>query len=240
MAYEELKKIIKEAKSVVFFGGAGVSTGSGIPDFRGSGGLYTTESGYELTPEELLHTDTLEHHPELFFEYYKNNMIYPEARPNAAHEALARLEAQKKSVAVITQNIDGLHQMAGSRNVVELHGSIHRNYCVSCGKEHSLAHIMASDGVPRCELCGAIVRPDVVLYGEGLDSSAFFYAGRLISAADVVIVGGTSLTVNPAASLISRCQSGRLVILNKTPTPYDPWAELILRDPIETVLRDIV
>lgn len=240
MAYEEIKNILNEAKSVVFFGGAGVSTASGIPDFRGGGGLYTANGIGALTPEELLHRDTLEHHPELFFEYYKKNMIYPSAKPNEAHRALARLEKKKKSVAVVTQNIDGLHQLAGSRNVVELHGSVHRNYCTACGKEHSLSHVLQADGVPRCAHCGAIVRPDVVLYGEALDGYAFSYAERLIQTADVLLVGGTSLTVNPAASLVSCYRGKHLIIVNKTRTPYDPWAEHVLRDPIEAVLAKTV
>ncbi|MBQ9747676.1 MAG: NAD-dependent protein deacylase [Clostridia bacterium] len=238
--YPELKQIIDRAGSIVFFGGAGVSTGSGIPDFRGSDGLYTTASGLALAPEELLHHGTLTRHPEMFFEYYKKNMVYPDAKPNAAHKALARLEARKKRVAVITQNIDGLHQLAGSKNVIELHGSVHRNYCTSCGKEHTLDHVMSSDGVPRCTVCGAIVRPDVVLYGEGLDDTALSTASRLISTADVVIVGGTSLTVNPAAALISYFSGKHLIILNKTKTPYDPWAELLIREPIEEVLADVI
>ncbi len=242
MAYEELKQIIQNADNVVFFGGAGVSTGSGIPDFRGSGGLYTTASGSELAPEELLHQDTLKRHPSLFFEYYKKNMIYPNAKPNAAHRALARLEKQKgrDHVAVITQNIDGLHQLAGSRNVIELHGSVLRNYCVSCGKVHPLSHVVESDGIPKCKACGGLVRPDVVLYGEGLDAEPFYSAQEWIAKADVMIVGGTSLTVNPAASLVSRFYGAHLVILNKTKTPYDPWAQMILRDPIENILDEVI
>lgn len=237
---EKLKKIVKKAKNIVFFGGAGVSTSSGIPDFRGTGGLYTDADGDDIPPELILSIDYAKNNTEKFYEYYKNNMIYPDAKPNGAHIALAKLEKAGKLSAVITQNIDGLHTEAGSKNVLELHGSVLKNYCVNCGKAHSLEYVMQSEGVPTCELCGAKVRPDVVLYGEGLDEDTMMEAGEAIYNADVLIVGGTSLTVNPAASFVRLYRGDHLIIINKTPTPYDCYAELIIRDPIDEVLSAIV
>lgn len=237
---ETLKTIISEAKKIVFFGGAGVSTGSGIPDFRGTGGLYTAAHTYDAPPEEMLSGSYLKKYPQKFYEYYKNEMLYPDAKPNAAHFALAKLEDMEKLTAVITQNIDGLHQMAGSQNVIELHGSVLRNYCVSCGEIYPLSFITASEDVPHCEKCGGIVRPDVVLYGEGLDNGAFTAAARAIAEADLLIVGGTSLTVYPAAGLLRYFRGNRFVILNKSETPYDEYADLIIREPIADVLGEAV
>ncbi len=237
---ETLKTIISEAKKIVFFGGAGVSTGSGIPDFRGTGGLYTAAHTYDAAPEEMLSGSYLKKYPQKFYEYYKNEMLYPDAKPNAAHFALAKLEDMGKLTAVITQNIDGLHQMAGSQNVIELHGSVLRNYCVSCGEIYPLSFITASEDVPHCEKCGGIVRPDVVLYGEGLDNGAFTAAARAIAEADLLIVGGTSLTVYPAAGLLRYFRGNRFVILNKSETPYDEYADLIIREPIADVLGEAV
>ena len=234
----DLRTIIKEAKRIVFFGGAGVSKGSGIPDFRGTGGLYT-QGGYSESPEEMLSSTYLKRCPEKFFSYYKNNMLYPDAKPNAAHLTLAKWEREGKLTSVITQNVDGLHQMAGSKNVIELHGSVLRNYCVSCGTLHPLAHILESDGLPRCRLCGAVVRPDVVLYGENLDGAAFMQAQEDIACADVLIVGGTSLTVYPAAGLVQHFRGEHFIIINQTRTPYDPWAEYVIREPIEDVLAGL-
>ena len=231
-----LQTMIKEAKRIVFFGGAGVSTGSGIPDFRGSGGLYTDTCETEESPEEMLSGEYLRKHPEKFYRYYRKNMLYPDAKPNGAHRALAKLEQTGKLTSVITQNIDGLHQAAGSRNVIELHGSVLRNYCISCFKEYSLSYIMQTEDVPVCEHCGKPVRPDVVLYGEGLDGLAFARAQREIECADLLIVGGTSLTVYPAAGLIHHFKGENFVIINQTSTPYDPYASLIIREPIEEVL----
>lgn len=239
MLTDDLKNIIDNAENIVFFGGAGVSTGSGIPDFRGSGGLYTAEDEADEAPETILSGEYLRRCPEKFFDYYKTHMIYPYAEPNDAHYALAELERCGKLTAVITQNIDGLHQAAGSRNVIELHGSVKRNYCMHCGKEYPLAHILDSDGVPRCETCGGIVRPDVVLYGEGLDGEAFGKAEEAISEADVLIVGGTSLTVHPASSLVDMFQGEHLIIINQMPTPYDDYSEYVIREPIEDVLCEI-
>lgn len=232
-----LRSIIEKGEKIVFFGGAGVSCASGIPDFRSSSGLYAEKAG-EDRPEEMLSDWYLHRYPEKFFAYYKMHMIYPHARPNAAHLALAELERQGRLTAVITQNIDGLHQMAGSRNVLELHGSVLRNHCVRCGRKYPLSHILHAQGVPRC-VCGGMVRPEVVLYGEGLDAEVFDRAEQAIRQADVLLVGGTSLTVHPAASLVGLFQGRELVIINKTPTPYDRYATHLLRDPIEKVFESI-
>lgn len=236
---EMLKKIIAEGKRIVFFGGAGVSCASGIPDFRGSAGLYTSQNEeYDAPPEVMLHINYAKTNPRAFFSYYRKNMVYPEAKPNEAHKALASLERAGKLQAVITQNIDGLHQLAGSRNVLELHGSVLRNYCGRCGTRYSLDYVMEADDVPKCGKCGGTVRPDVVLYGEGLDEDVFTQAQRAIYTADVLIVGGTSLTVNPAASLVRFYGGKHFIIINKTPTPYDGYAELVIREPIEKVLAE--
>ncbi len=240
MLTDDLKNIVDHAEHLVFFGGAGVSTGSGIPDFRGSGGLYTAENEGEEPPETILSGAYLRDCPEKFFAYYKTHMLYPEAKPNAAHIALAKLERRGKLKAIVTQNIDGLHQAAGSRHVIELHGSVMRNYCTHCRKAYPLSYLLDCDGVPRCEICDAVVRPDVVLYGEGLDGESFGKAEKAISEANVLIVGGTSLTVQPAASLIDLFEGEHLIIINRTPTPYDGYAEYVIREPIEDVLRELV
>lgn len=234
-----IKRIVDESKSVVFFGGAGVSTASGIPDFRGVNGLYSVEEEYGYPPERMLSHDFLYTKPETFYKYYREKMIYPHAEPNEAHKALAELEWQGKLTAVITQNIDGLHQAAGSENVIELHGSVARNYCIECRREYSLADILEREGVPHCSLCGALVRPDVTMYGEALDSAAFYAAEEALVNADVLIVGGTSLTVNPAASLVASYPGEHLIIINKSPTPYDEYAEYVVHEPIERALRYI-
>ena len=226
---EKLKKIVKEAKRIVFFGGAGVSVPSGIPDFRGSGGLYTDPHGGEVPPEVILSIDYAKDNPEAFYGYYKKNMVYPDAKPNGAHKALAKLEKEGKLSAVVTQNIDGLHTDAGSEMVYELHGSVLKNYCVKCGRKYPLSYVMESEGVPKCEKCGSTVRPDVVLYGEGLDAQTMTYASRAIYLADVLIVGGTSLTVNPAASLGNMYGGEHFIIINKfTNTSYSISAHLSL------------
>lgn len=234
--YAELAAILAGAERMVFLGGAGVSTGSGIPDFRGSAGLYTASSPEEDPPERVLSGTYLRRFPEKFFAYYRRHMLYPSARPNAAHCALAQLEREGKLAAVITQNIDGLHQAAGSHNVLELHGSVLRNECLSCGREYPLSLVLETDGVPHCPACGGIVRPDVVLYGEGLDMRILTQAVNAIRAADVLLVGGTSLTVYPAAALPDEFTGKHLVIINRTPTPLDRRAELVIRDPIQSVL----
>lgn len=231
----QFKEIVENAENIVFFGGAGVSCGSGIPDFRGSQGLYSVYRETE-SPESILSGWYLHRYPEKFFSYYRTHMIYPDAQPNVAHHALAELERQGKLSAVITQNIDGLHQMAGSKNVIELHGSVLRNYCTYCGKKYPLSHILTGAAVPHCS-CGGIIRPDVVLYGESLDGMALTKAEETICNADVLIVGGTSLTVQPAASLVRLFRGEHLLIINKTPTPYDRYADLLIREPIEKVFK---
>ena len=240
MCYERLKDILLNAENVVFFGGAGVSTGSGIPDFRSASGLYNSDEDYGESPENILHVSYMNVNPQGFYEYYKRNMVYPYAEPNDAHYALAELEKLGKLKAVITQNIDGLHQKAGSKKVYELHGSVERNYCVRCGKEHTLDYVLESDGVPRCCKCGGMVRPDVVMYGEALPWDVWTDAEEAISECDVLIVGGTSLTVNPAASLVSAYEGEHLVIINLSPTSYDGLAELIIREPVEEVLGAVI
>ena len=235
-----IKMLIKESKKTVFFGGAGVSTASGIPDFRGADGLYNVVAEYGVQPEVILSNSYLYAYPERFYKYYRENMLYPGAKPNGAHTALSELERRGELSCVITQNIDGLHQAAGSQNVIELHGSVLRNYCSDCGKRYAFPDVLESDGVPRCKLCGAFIRPDVTLYGEALDNQAFMMAEEACATADVLIVGGTSLTVNPAASLVRLYRKGHLIIINKSPTPYDSYAEFVIREPIEEVLSYIV
>jgi len=237
---DNLKQLIKAANNIVFFGGAGVSTASGIPDFRGNGGLYTEpDEDTDERPEEILTADYLYRKSAGFFAYYRTHMVYPDAKPNDAHIALAKLERQGKLSAVVTQNIDGLHQEAGSKKVIELHGSTKRNYCVRCGKEYTLAHVMESGDVPHCGQCGGMIRPDVTMYGESLPMEAFYEAEKVIAAADVLIVGGTSLTVYPAAALIREYRGDHLIIINQSPTPYDQYAEYVIRDSIEKVLREL-
>lgn len=229
MEYKEqikrLAEMIKQSDNIVFFGGAGVSTESDIPDFRSEGGLYSQK--YEYPPEFMLSHTFYASHTDEFFEFYRNKILCPWARPNEAHRVLKRLEEQGKLKAVITQNIDGLHQAAGSKNVLELHGSVHRNYCAECGKQYPLLFVLESEEIPRCE-CGGIVRPDVVLYEEGLDQKTMEDAARYISEADLLIVGGTSLVVYPAAGLLRYCRGGRLVLINKGETPYDNRAALAI------------
>lgn len=234
---EQLKTWIAESDNIVFFGGAGVSTESGIPDFRSVDGLYSQQ--YDYPPETIISHTFYRKNPKEFFRFYKNKMLFPDAKPNAAHLALAKLEQQGRLKAVITQNIDGLHQAAGSREVLELHGSVHRNYCTRCGKFHSLADIMAMDGVPYCE-CGGIIKPDVVLYEEGLDQKILQKSVSYIAHADVLIIGGTSLTVYPAAGLIDYYQGDKLVLINKSVTPMDGRADLVVSGRIGEVFSQIV
>ena len=236
---EKLRDLVANAESTVFFRGAGVSTASGIPDFRSSDGLYNSDNDEGESPEYKLHRRYLNAHPEKFFDFYRRCMIYPDACPNEAHKSLAALERLGFLSAVITQNIDGLHRDAGSDNVIELHGSVHRNYCVSCGKRYTFVKMIYSEGVPRCDACGGIVRPDVTLYGEALDSYYFDCAVEAINDADLLIVGGTSLRVSPAADLVAAFE-GTLVIINRDPTPFDYCAELVIRDPIEAVLPELI
>lgn len=234
---EQLKLWIGESDNIVFFGGAGVSTESGIPDFRSVDGLYNQQ--YDYPPETIISHSFYRRNPEEFYRFYKNRMLFPDAAPNAAHLALARLEQSGKLRAVITQNIDGLHQAAGSKNVLELHGSVHRNYCTRCGKFYSLKEIMEMDCVPRCE-CGGIIKPDVVLYEEGLDQGVLQMAVSAIRHADVLIIGGTSLTVYPAAGLIDYYQGNKLVLINKSVTPLDDRADLVISGKIGEVFSQIM
>ena len=230
---ETLKTWIEASDNIVFFGGAGVSTESGIPDFRSTDGLYHQK--FEYPPETILSHTFFYQHTEYFYRFYREKMLPLEAEPNAAHRALAALERAGKLRAIVTQNIDGLHQKAGSKNVYELHGSIWRNYCTKCGKSYSAEFIRDSGGVPHCA-CGGLIKPDVVLYEEGLDGDTIDGAIRAISDAEVLIVGGTSLTVYPAAGLIRYYRGNRLVLINRDETPYDGYANLIFREPIGKVL----
>ena len=238
---EYLKEIIKNSESIVFFGGAGVSTESGIPDFRGTGGLYNDGADDDgITPEEKLHISYLASNPKGFYDFYKSNMLFSWAEPNDAHIALTQLEKEGKLSMVVTQNIDGLHQKAGSENVKELHGSVLKNYCVKCGKKYDIDFIMESEGVPYCTECGSLVRPDVVMYGEGLDTGVWYDAAEAIAQCDTLIVAGTSLTVSPACDMIDYFQGEHLIIINKTPTPRDGDAELVINEPVGEVLREAV
>ncbi len=224
-AAEKLAEIVEAADSVVFFGGAGVSTASGIPDFRSEDGLY--HQHFKYPPEQMLGHDFFVSHTEEFYDFYRERMIALDARPNRAHEKLAELEAVGKLTAVVTQNIDGLHQLAGSKNVLELHGSVHRNICQRCGHTYSAEWIMRTTGVPRCEECGGLIKPDVVLYGEQLNEDVLLSSVRAIASCDLLIVGGTSLVVYPAAGLVDYFQGSSLVIVNKQPTPQDSRADLV-------------
>ncbi len=232
-----LKRWIDESSNVVFFGGAGVSTESGIPDFRSVDGLYNQQ--YKYPPEEIISHSFFEKNPQEFYRFYRDKLIPPKTvKPNAAHLRLAELEAEGKLRAVITQNIDGLHQAAGSKRVIELHGSIHRCYCAKCRKPYPEEYVNYGEGIPRCT-CGGIVRPDVVLYEEGLDEQDLRDAVNYIRAADVLIIGGTSLAVYPAAGLIRYFRGRHLVLVNRGRTPYDDEAELIIRDKIGEVFSQI-
>lgn len=231
-----LSAIIKQSNNIVFFGGAGVSTESGIPDFRSSNGLYSEKLNATFTPEQLVSHSFFMRYPEEFFKFYKEKLIYPDAQPNKAHIALAKLEAQGKLQAIITQNIDGLHQKAGSKNVFELHGSVLRNYCMECGEFYDEKFVISSEGVPLCTKCGGRIKPDVVLYQEGLDNEVVNGAIKAIAKADTLIIGGTSLVVYPAAGLINYFNGKNLVLINKSETPADSRADLVIHEPIGEVL----
>lgn len=233
----QLKQWITDSDNIVFFGGAGVSTESGIPDFRSQDGLYNQQ--YDYPPETIISHSFYKKNPEEFYRFYKNKMLFPEAKPNDAHRALAKLEQEGKLKAVITQNIDGLHQAAGSKEVLELHGSVLRNYCERCGEFYSLPDILESSGVPRCT-CGGRIKPDVVLYEEGLDMDTIKKAVFYISHADMLIIGGTSLTVYPAAGLIDYYKGNKLVLINKSITPMDSQANLVISGKIGEVLKQAV
>ena len=234
---ETLQKWIDESSRIVFFGGAGVSTESGVPDFRSVDGLYNQK--YDYPPEEILSHTFYRRKPEEFYRFYRDKMLYTDALPNKAHLKLAELEEKGKLTAIVTQNIDGLHQAAGSKKVYELHGSVLRNYCENCGKFFDINYIIESDGVPKCDKCNGPVKPDVVLYEEGLDSNTMNGALNAISNADMLIIGGTSLNVYPAAGLIDYYRGNRLVLINMSKTPMDYKADLVIYDKIGKVLSQI-
>ena len=234
----QLKEIIDQTDNLVFFGGAGVSTESGIPDFRSTDGLYNMK--YKYPPETIVSHTFFVRKTEEFYEFYKDKMMALDAKPNKAHEKLAQWEREGKCRAVVTQNIDGLHQAAGSKNVMELHGSIHRNYCTKCGEFYGLDRIVNSTGVPKCDKCGGIIKPDVVLYEEGLDQNILSASVKALRRAEVLIIGGTSLGVYPAAGLIHEFRGSTLVLINKTETQADKMADIIIREPIGEVLGKVV
>lgn len=233
---EQLQKMVNESKRIVFFGGAGVSTESGIPDFRSVDGLY--HQHYQYPPEVMLSHSFYASHPAEFFDFYRDKMLYLKAKPNAAHKKLAELEQAGKLSAVVTQNIDGLHQKAGSKNVFELHGSVHRNYCQRCHRLYDAEFMLHTTGIPKCA-CGGTIKPDVVLYEEGLDQKTLYGAVQAIEEADMLIIGGTSLAVYPAASLVNYYCGNRLVVINRTSTPQDGSADLRVSGSIGEVLEQI-
>ncbi|MEG2289433.1 MAG: NAD-dependent protein deacylase [Clostridium sp.] len=237
---EKLTQILKESNNIVFFGGAGMSTESGIPDFRSANGLFNDKLNITFTPEQLVSHSFYIKYPELFFNFYKSKLIYPEAKPNAGHLALAKLEEMGKLKAIVTQNIDGLHQAAGSKNVFELHGSVHRNYCIKCNAFYDANFILESVGVPTCTKCSGRVKPDVVLYEEGLDENTIKGAVNAISKADTLIIGGTSLVVYPAAGLINYFKGKNLVLINKSETSADSKADLVINDSIGKILSNVM
>lgn len=241
MSYENLKSAIDSSNSIVFFGGAGVSTESQIPDFRSESGLYKTKNNFSYPPEVMLSHSFFMSHTEDFFDFYRTKMIYKDAKPNDAHYALAKLEKIGKLKAIITQNIDGLHQMAGSNNVLELHGSIHRNHCTKCGKSFDLNYILNTpDLIPKCDKCNSTIKPDVVLYEESLNMDTLNKSVKYIKQADMLIVGGTSLVVYPAAGLINYFKGKYLVLINKSSTPYDKQANIAIHDSIGKVLKSVI
>jgi len=240
MQVEELKTIINESKRIVFFGGAGVSTASGIPDFRSANGLYHEKYHRTFSPEEMVSHAFFTDYTEDFFKFYKQKLVYPEAKPNACHIALAKLEKEGKLQAVVTQNIDGLHQEAGSKTVYELHGSVKRNYCTKCHAFYDAEYVMQAKGIPYCEKCGAIIKPDVVLYGEGLDDRVVSQAIEAIEEADTLIIGGTSLIVYPAAGLIDYFRGEKLVLINKSQTATEGHADLVIHEDIAKVMQAAV
>lgn len=233
---ESLKTLINASKNIVFLGGAGVSTESGIPDFRSQDGLYSQK--YVYPPETILSHDFFVKHTKYFYDFYRDKMLFLKAEPNAAHIGLANLEKQGKVKAIVTQNIDGLHQLAGSKRVLELHGSVHRNYCMDCGQFYEVEAIVNSEGIPKCP-CGGIIKPDVVLYQEGLNEQVVTETIQAINAADMLIIGGTSLAVYPAASFVNYYKGNKLVLMNQSPTPMDYQANLIVREKIGQVFDRI-
>lgn len=242
--HTEFLKMIEDSDNIVFFGGAGVSTESNIPDFRSDKGLYNAKHKYGMSPESMISHSYFMGNMDTFFEYYKENLVHREAKPNKAHLALAKLEKEGKLKAVVTQNIDGLHELAGSKKVFPLHGSVARNYCLSCGKRYGLDYIMdpanCEGNIPKCQACGGVVRPDVVLYEEMLDQEVVNGAIDAIANADMLIVGGTSLVVYPAAGMIRYFHGSKLVLINKQATGYDKQADLVIREPIGEVLGELL
>lgn len=236
--YEELKKIIDTSKNTVLFTGAGISCPSGIPDFRSADGLYN-EKGGGYSPEQIISHSFFVAHPKEFYEFYKSKMVYPKAKPNAAHRYFAKLEEEGKLSAIVTQNIDGLHQAAGSRNVLEFHGSVHRNHCMRCGKFFDVNYVMNSSGAPKCDKCGGPVKPDVVLYEEGIDADVFEKSVAAIENAQTVIVVGTSLAVYPAAGLLTGFRGENLVLVNKQATPFDRYATLVFNEDVVNVVKHL-
>lgn len=234
--YEELKKIIDTSKNTVLFTGAGISCPSGIPDFRSADGLYN-EKGGGYSPEQIIGHSFFVAHPKEFYEFYKSKMVYPKAKPNAAHRYFAKLEEEGKLSAIVTQNIDGLHQAAGSKNVLEFHGSVHRNHCMRCGKFFDVNYVMNSSGAPKCDKCGGPVKPDVVLYEEGIDADVFEKSVAAIENAQTVIVVGTSLAVYPAAGLLTGFSGENLVLVNKQATPFDRYATLVFNEDVVNVVK---
>ena len=232
----QLRQIIADSEYIVFLGGAGVSTESGIPDFRSGTGIYNSDSGVKYRPIDIIAHDFFMEHPEEFFDFYKRKLIYPDARPNKAHKALVRLEKQGKLKAIITQNIDNLHQEAGSKCVIELHGSVFRNYCMDCGKKYDLEYVVAQEGVPHCQKCGGIVRPDIVLYEENLNHKDVDDAIKAVKKCDLLIIAGTSLTVYPAATFAQFLKHDRIIIINKSSTYMDLKALLTIHDNVGEVL----
>ena len=235
--FDQLARWIDESDNIVFFGGAGVSTESGIPDFRSVDGLYNQH--YKYPPETIISHSFFQRDPEEFYRFYREKMLWPDAKPNPAHKKLAELEGAGKLKAVVTQNTDGLHQAPASTTVFELHGSVHRNYCMKCRAFYDLDFMVHSDGVPRCPVCGGIVKPDVVLYEEALDETVMRGALEAIAKADMLIIGGTSLVVYPAAGLVQYYGGKKLVLLNKSPTPYDRKADLVVAAPIGALMAQL-
>lgn len=232
-----LQDMIDESHRIVFFGGAGVSTESNIPDFRSADGLY--HQSYRYSPEEVVSHHFFYHHTDAFYEFYKDKMMILDAKPNPAHKKLAEMEEKGKLLAIVTQNIDGLHQLAGSKNVYELHGSIHRNFCTSCHAFYDAAYVKASKGIPKCEKCGGLIKPDVVLYEESLDSAVIEGAVNAIRSADMLIIGGTSLVVYPAAGFVHYFKGKHLVVINKSEVSHAVNADLTISAPIGETLKQI-
>lgn len=237
--YQILKDIIAKSKSMVVFTGAGISVPSGIPDFRSADGIYNQKTKLNISPEEIISHTFFVKHTEEFYEFYKQKMVYPDAKPNAAHKFIASLENEKRNVIVVTQNIDGLHQKAGSTTVYELHGNVHRNYCEKCGRAFGSEYVMKANGVPYCDKCGSVIKPDVVLYEEPLDEDIINRSISAIMTCDTLIVIGTSLTVYPAAGFIRYFRGSNLVVINKDKTNYDNMCDLVINEDVVEVFKKL-